>query len=138
MFLLLNELEKYFSFNCPKHSIKITYKPLFSRHVVMADNFARKHRFLLWKSLAFFRNVYFLHSLLYEVNIKNSLNTGLVFTPEVFILCTKKYRRLEGWVYEFWNIFTLANFINEIKLLHYSFCQHDFGSMLNKKMKPCQ
>ena len=35
---------------------------------------------------------------LHEINIMNSLNTGLIFTPEVFILCKKVsgLRRLQA------------------------------------------
>ena len=36
-----------------------------------------------------FRNISFSLSLLYEINIMNFLKTGLIFTPEVFVLCKK-------------------------------------------------
>ena len=41
------------------------------------------------KGCNYFRNINFSCSLLYEINIMNFLNTGLIFTPEVFILCKK-------------------------------------------------
>ena len=37
----------------------------------------------------YFRNTSFSRSLLYEINIINFFNTGLIFTKEAFILCKK-------------------------------------------------
>ena len=37
------------------------------------------------KGCNYFRNISFSRFLLHEINIMNSLNTGLIFTPEVFI-----------------------------------------------------
>ena len=36
-----------------------------------------------------FYNISFSRALLYEINIMNFFNTGRIFTPEVFALCTK-------------------------------------------------
>ena len=36
-----------------------------------------------------FRNINFSRFLRYEINIMNFLNIGLIFTPEVIILCKK-------------------------------------------------
>ena len=41
------------------------------------------------KSYNYFCNIIFSRSLLYEINIMNSFNAGLIFTPEVFIPCKK-------------------------------------------------
>ena len=41
------------------------------------------------KGCNYFRNISFSRFLLYEINIMNFLNTSLIFTPEVFILCKK-------------------------------------------------
>ena len=38
---------------------------------------------------SYFRNISFSRFLLYEINIMNILNIGLIFTPEVIILCKK-------------------------------------------------
>ena len=40
-------------------------------------------------SYNYFCNISFSRSLLYEINIINFFNAGLIFTPEVFILCKK-------------------------------------------------
>ena len=37
-------------------------------------------------------------SLLYEINITNFFNKGLIFTPKVFILCTKRKPLFSEWV----------------------------------------
>ena len=47
------------------------------------------------KGYNYFRNINFSRSLLYEINTMNSFNTGLIFTPEVFILC-KQVRESRG------------------------------------------
>ena len=39
------------------------------------------------KGYNYFCNISFSSSPFYEINIMNFLNTGLIFTPEVFILC---------------------------------------------------
>ena len=41
------------------------------------------------KRCNYFRDISFSRFLLYEINIMNFLNTSLIFTPEVFILCKK-------------------------------------------------
>ena len=43
----------------------------------------------IFKDCHYFRNISFSVTLLYEINIMNFLNTGLIFSPEVFILCKK-------------------------------------------------
>ena len=39
------------------------------------------------KGYNYYRDISFSRFLLLEINITNFLNTGLIFTPEVFILC---------------------------------------------------
>ena len=41
------------------------------------------------KDCNYFRNISFSRFLLCEINITKILNTGLIFTPEVFTLCKK-------------------------------------------------
>ena len=41
------------------------------------------------KGCNYFRDISFSRFLLYEINIMKCLNTGFIFTPEVFSLCKK-------------------------------------------------
>ena len=47
------------------------------------------------KGCNYFRNIGFSRFLLYEINIMSFLKTGLILTPEVFVLC-KKVWHLRG------------------------------------------
>ena len=49
----------------------------------------------------YFRNISFSGSLLYKRNIMNSFNTGLIFSPEVFIPCKKVSKPREPGVVNF-------------------------------------
>ena len=83
----------------------------------------------------YFSNISFSRFLLYEINITNFLNTGLIFTTDVFILC-KKIWRLRGPGNMYYDLTShLQLFIKEQKLLHKSFFQNDFVSKLNETMK---
>ena len=42
------------------------------------------------KGCNYFRDISFSRFLLYEINIMKFSNTGLIFPPELFILCKKK------------------------------------------------
>ena len=44
---------------------------------------------IIYANYSYKLNISFSHSLLYETNIMDFFNTGLIFTPEVFILCKK-------------------------------------------------
>ena len=44
-----------------------------------------------------FCNISFPHSLLYAINIRNILNTSLIFTPKILILCKKVWDTREPW-----------------------------------------
>ena len=62
------------------------------------------------KGCNYFRNISFSCFLLDEINVMNFLNTGLIFTPEVFILC-KKYGSPRGLrIVEFDIPFTITAF----------------------------
>ena len=41
------------------------------------------------KDCNYFRNIGFSRFLLYEIHIMSFLKTGLIFTPEIFVLCKK-------------------------------------------------
>ena len=55
-------------------------------------------------------DISFSRFLLYEINIMNFLNTGLIFTPEVFILCKKVYGPTGLWAVDFDIPFTITAF----------------------------
>ena len=62
------------------------------------------------KGCNYFRDISFSRFLLYEINIMNFLNTGLIFTPEVVILCKKVWGTREIRNVDFHITFTITAF----------------------------
>ena len=50
------------------------------------------------KGCNYFRDINFARFLLYGINIMNFLNTVLIFTPEVFILCKNVWGTEGPWI----------------------------------------